>query len=49
MTGYRLGYMAAPLVLVKSVAKVQSQINTCAPAVSQYAALAALKQGKFRS
>eukprot|EP00002_Diphylleia_rotans_P006763 TRINITY_DN1614_c0_g1_i1.p1 TRINITY_DN1614_c0_g1~~TRINITY_DN1614_c0_g1_i1.p1 ORF type:complete len:584 (+),score=123.88 TRINITY_DN1614_c0_g1_i1:74-1825(+) len=45
MTGYRLGYLAGPLRMIKAVAKVQSQINTCAPAISQYAALAALRQG----
>ncbi|KAJ1396608.1 pyridoxal phosphate-dependent transferase, partial [Ochromonadaceae sp. CCMP2298] len=42
MTGYRIGYLAAPLRVAKAAAKVQSQITSCASSVSQHAALAAL-------
>jgi aspartate aminotransferase len=42
MTGWRIGYSAGPLHLIKAMNKIQSQStsNSCAP--SQYAALAAL-------
>jgi aspartate/methionine/tyrosine aminotransferase len=42
MTGFRIGYCVAPLVLAKAMGKLQSQITSCASSVSQYAALAAL-------
>ena len=44
MTGFRLGYLAAPLPLAAACVKVQSQ-NTSAPcSVSQYAAIAAIRE-----
>eukprot|EP00914_Ancora_sagittata_P006297 GHVO01012769.1.p1 GENE.GHVO01012769.1~~GHVO01012769.1.p1 ORF type:complete len:269 (+),score=36.51 GHVO01012769.1:44-808(+) len=44
MTGFRVGYMACPnRQLIERVASLQSHVNTCAAAPSQYAALCALK------
>ncbi|KAG5176607.1 aspartate aminotransferase, partial [Tribonema minus] len=42
MTGYRLGYMAAPLPIVKAVTTIQGQITSCASSIGQAAGLAAL-------
>lgn len=44
MTGYRIGYSAAPLRLSKAISKVQSQITSCASSISQYAATKALER-----
>mmetsp|Transcript_20380 Transcript_20380/g.58178 ORF Transcript_20380/g.58178 Transcript_20380/m.58178 type:complete len:783 (+) Transcript_20380:159-2507(+) len=44
MTGYRLGYLAAPSHIAKSAAKLQGQITSCASSISQAAGLAALTQ-----
>jgi hypothetical protein len=41
MTGYRLGYVAAPARLVSVVTTLQSQITSCAGALSQAAGVAA--------
>lgn len=43
MTGYRLGYVAAPARLAKAVTTLQSQITSCASSISQAAGVAALK------
>ena len=43
MTGWRLGYMAAPLELAKACSKIQSQFTSGASSISQKAAVAALK------
>jgi aspartate/methionine/tyrosine aminotransferase len=43
MTGFRLGYLRGPRALIDQVQKVHEQIATCAPNVSQHAALAALR------
>jgi len=43
MTGYRLGYLAADSQIVKACAKLQGQINTCASAICQHAAVTALQ------
>jgi len=43
MTGWRVGYMCAPGRLIDQVLKVHDAFAICAPTVSQYAALAALK------
>jgi hypothetical protein len=37
MTGYRLGYLAAPLPVVKGCTTLQSQITSCASSVAQQA------------
>lgn len=42
MTGYRLGYLAGDAQIVKACSKLQGQINTCASAISQHAAVQAL-------
>jgi aspartate aminotransferase len=42
MTGWRIGYMVAPLDIIKAANKVQQQTMTCAPSISQYGALKAL-------
>jgi aspartate aminotransferase len=42
MTGWRIGYATGPSVLLAAMAKLISQATTCAPAVSQAAAAAAL-------
>lgn len=46
MTGWRLGYAAAPLPVAKAMAKVQSTFTAGANAFVQRAALAALKDGE---
>ncbi len=42
MTGWRLGYLAAPLAVAKACEKIQGQFTSGANAVSQRAALSAL-------
>ncbi len=46
MTGWRIGYMVAPEEIIKASNKVQQQTLTCAPSISQYAALKALDDEK---
>ena len=43
MTGWRLGYLCAEGDLVRQISKIHIPFAICAPVVSQYAALAALK------
>lgn len=43
MTGWRIGYLQANREIVSSCNRIQQQSITCAPSVSQYAALEALK------
>mmetsp|Transcript_62630 Transcript_62630/g.135992 ORF Transcript_62630/g.135992 Transcript_62630/m.135992 type:complete len:405 (+) Transcript_62630:79-1293(+) len=43
MTGFRLGYLAAPQLVASEVVKLQSQITSCACSISQRAGLAALQ------
>jgi len=45
MTGFRLGYIAAPLKVAKLCAKVQGQITSCPSSISQHAGVAALTMG----
>jgi aspartate aminotransferase len=42
MTGWRIGYAGGPEVLIKAMAKVQSQSTSNPCSISQYAAVAAL-------
>lgn len=42
MTGWRVGYFAAPRHYAKAMAEIHHGLAICAPAVSQHAALAAL-------
>lgn len=44
MTGYRIGYSASGSVeIAKAIAKIQSQVTSCASSISQYAATKALE------
>ena len=43
MTGWRLGYIIAPTLLVNEMIKVQQNFFICAPSISQAAAIHALK------
>lgn len=43
MTGWRIGYAGGPAALIKAMIKLQSQSTSCANAVAQAAALAALE------
>lgn len=45
MTGYRLGYMAAPLPLAKACSKIQGQFTSGTNAATQIGAIAAIQQG----
>ena len=42
MTGWRLGYAAAPKPFIKQMTKIHQYIIMCAPTMSQYAGLEAL-------
>jgi aminotransferase len=43
MTGWRIGYLYAPKELIPQITKAHIPFAICAPVVSQYAAIAALK------
>lgn len=43
MTGWRLGYVCAPEPLISAMVKIHQYTMLCAPTVSQYAALEALR------
>ncbi len=43
MTGWRIGFMVAPEEIIRASNKIQQQTITCAPAISQYASLAAIQ------
>jgi len=44
MTGFRLGYLAAPARFAKATSVLQGQITSCASSVSQAAGVAALRE-----
>lgn len=46
MTGYRLGYLAAPREVINQVSKIHSFMVTCADDTAQAAALEALQNGQ---
>ncbi|MGM0531072.1 MAG: pyridoxal phosphate-dependent aminotransferase [Bacteroidota bacterium] len=46
MTGWRIGYIAAPLEIAKAVAKLQGQVTSAASSISQRAALTAINSNK---
>ena len=46
MTGWRLGWVAAPAELAEAVMKVHQYVMMSAPTASQYAAVAALDEGE---
>jgi aspartate aminotransferase len=43
MTGWRLGWLAGPVEIVKEIAKIQEQTATCAASFTQVAGVAALE------
>lgn len=43
MTGWRVGYMYAPPAVIRQALKIHDAFAICAPTISQYAALAALR------
>ena len=45
MTGWRLGYLAAPKPLLKAMLKLHQYAIMCAPTVSQFAAVEAMRAG----
>ena len=45
MTGWRLGYACAPKEIIKQMTKIHQYAIMCAPTISQYAAVEALKNG----
>lgn len=45
MTGWRLGYACAPNEIIKQMTKIHQFAIMCAPTISQYAAIEALKNG----
>ena len=45
MTGWRMGYLAAPLPLTEQMLKIHQYAIMCAPTTSQFAAIEALKNG----
>ncbi|MDQ2933364.1 MAG: aminotransferase class I/II-fold pyridoxal phosphate-dependent enzyme [Chloroflexota bacterium] len=46
MTGWRIGYLAAPEALMTGIAKVHQYGIMCAPTAAQFAAIAALRIGE---
>lgn len=46
MTGWRLGYVAAPVEFIKAMVRVHAYINTCAPSFVQEAGITALEKGE---
>ena len=46
MTGWRLGYVAAPSELISVMTMFQENIAACAPLPSQYAAIEALRNSE---
>lgn len=45
MTGWRLGYACGPSEIIKQMTKIHQFAIMCAPTISQYAAIEALKNG----
>ncbi len=45
MTGWRMGYLAAPRELIAPMLKIHQYAIMCAPTISQYASIEALKNG----
>ncbi|MBQ8975190.1 MAG: aminotransferase class I/II-fold pyridoxal phosphate-dependent enzyme [Oscillospiraceae bacterium] len=45
MTGWRMGYVCAPLPIAKQMLKIHQYAIMCAPTTSQYAAIEALQRG----
>jgi len=45
MTGWRLGYAMGPAEMMEQIMKIHQYVLTCAPSISQYAGIEALKNG----
>jgi aminotransferase len=45
MTGWRLGYVCAPAAITSQMLKIHQYALMCAPTMSQYAAIEALREG----
>lgn len=45
MTGWRLGYVCGPEIIIKQMLKIHQYAIMCAPSTSQFAAVAALRDG----
>lgn len=45
MTGWRMGFVCGPAPIIKQLVKIHQYAIMCAPTVSQYAAIEALKNG----
>ncbi len=43
MTGWRVGYVIAPKKFIRQMQKIHQNISICAPSISQWAAISALK------
>ena len=48
MTGWRLGYACGPEPIIKVMTKIHQSAIMCAPTTSQYAAITALKELRWR-
>jgi len=46
MTGWRVGYVHSDESVIKEIIKVHDSLVTCAPVISQYAAMGALEMGE---
>lgn len=46
MTGWRIGYLHSDEEIIKEIIKVHDSLVTCAPVISQYAAMGALEMGE---
>lgn len=46
MTGWRIGYVHSDKSIMREIIKVHDSLVTCAPVISQYAAMAALEMGE---
>lgn len=46
MTGWRVGYLLAEKKIAGEILKIHDSLVTCAPVISQYAAIAALRYGE---
>ena len=42
MTGWRIGYSAGPVEIIKAMSKLQGQATSCANSIGQYAGIEAL-------
>jgi len=47
MTGWRVGYLHSDEEIVREILKVHDSLVTCAPVISQYAAMGALEMGEW--